>query len=75
MEGHTSHKFGFQPPPTLHSLSCSSDIRINSTLICPGDEAVCRTVASQSTAKDEKNNALKVLVALEELGSAMGPGG
>ncbi|XP_065069108.1 major facilitator superfamily domain-containing protein 8-like [Rhopilema esculentum] len=33
-----------------------------------GDIAVCRTVASQSTAKDEKNNALTVLVVLEEFG-------
>ncbi|XP_065069103.1 major facilitator superfamily domain-containing protein 8-like isoform X2 [Rhopilema esculentum] len=39
-----------------------------------GDIAVCRTVVSQSAAKYEKNNALKVIVALEEFGSAMGPG-
>ncbi|XP_065069101.1 major facilitator superfamily domain-containing protein 8-like isoform X1 [Rhopilema esculentum] len=38
-----------------------------------GDIAVCRTVVSQSAAKYEKNNALKVIVALEEFGSAMGP--
>ncbi|XP_065069105.1 major facilitator superfamily domain-containing protein 8-like isoform X2 [Rhopilema esculentum] len=38
-----------------------------------GDIAVCRTVASQSTAKDEKNNALTVLVVLEEFGSTLGP--
>ncbi|XP_065069106.1 major facilitator superfamily domain-containing protein 8-like [Rhopilema esculentum] len=38
-----------------------------------GEVAVCRTVASQSTAKDEKNNALKFIVALEEFGAAIGP--
>ncbi|XP_065069097.1 major facilitator superfamily domain-containing protein 8-like isoform X2 [Rhopilema esculentum] len=38
-----------------------------------GDIAVCRAVTSQSTAKNEKNNALKVMVAVKEFGAAMGP--
>ena len=76
MEGQTSEKFSFYPP----SWPSSPDIAIFmfgeiSECIIPGDLAVCRAVISQSTAKDEKNSALKVIEVVKELVSGIGPGG